>query len=183
VSKPGEEGDGDLAVGRQRDPQDLRFCGTGRPGAGAEQVTCGPSLLRADHGQLEMVSGYLRQLGWAAGGDHTAPVQHGDMTGEPVGFLHVLRRQQDGGPGRDLFADQVPQLPPAARVKAGGRLVEEQHADVGCGSGVTLLTLAAAFPRSRFDGYDPSRYAIERAGQNLASWGLANVTYGTWLRR
>jgi 2-polyprenyl-3-methyl-5-hydroxy-6-metoxy-1,4-benzoquinol methylase len=59
-----------------------------------------------------------------------------------------------------------------ARLEAGAAV-----ADVGCGSGTTLLTLAAAFPRSRFHGYDPSRYATERAHTNLASRGLANVTF------
>ena len=60
------------------------------------------------------------------------------------------------------------------RLETGSRV-----ADVGCGSGITLLTLAAAFPRSHFDGYDPSGYAIERAEANLASRGLANVTFHT----
>jgi SAM-dependent methyltransferase len=50
-------------------------------------------------------------------------------------------------------------------------------ADVGCGSGIALLTLAAAFPRSRFDGYDPSEYAITRARGNLAERGLANAAF------
>ena len=49
--------------------------------------------------------------------------------------------------------------------------------DVGCGSGIALLTLAAAFPRSRFDGYDPSEHAITRARGNLAERGLANVAF------
>jgi 2-polyprenyl-3-methyl-5-hydroxy-6-metoxy-1,4-benzoquinol methylase len=40
-----------------------------------------------------------------------------------------------------------------------------------------LLTLAAAFPDSRFDGYDPSRHAIRRARHNLRERGLANVSF------
>lgn len=71
----------------------------------------------------------------------------------------------------------VPVILPAldgvtGRLETGARV-----ADVGCGSGVTVLTLAAAFPHSRFDGYDPSRYAIERARANLAERRLANAAF------
>jgi 2-polyprenyl-3-methyl-5-hydroxy-6-metoxy-1,4-benzoquinol methylase len=54
------------------------------------------------------------------------------------------------------------------RLAAGGRV-----ADVGCGSGVALVALAAAFPASRFEGFDPSRHAIGRARALLAEKGLA----------
>ena len=36
-------------------------------------------------------------------------------------------------------------------------------ADVGCGAGGALLLMAGAFPKSRFLGYDISRFALERA--------------------
>ncbi len=48
-------------------------------------------------------------------------------------------------------------------------------ADVGCGSGVALCTLADAFPASRFDGFDPSRHAIDRARAKVAASGMTNV--------
>jgi SAM-dependent methyltransferase len=48
-------------------------------------------------------------------------------------------------------------------------------ADVGCGSGVALCTLAGAFPASRFEGFDPSRHAIDRARARVASGGMTNV--------
>ena len=70
----------------------------------------------------------------------------------------------------------VPRIVPAldglaAKLEAGARVV-----DVGCGAGVALEALARAFPRSRFDGYDPSRHAIERARENVERAGLTNVT-------
>jgi SAM-dependent methyltransferase len=69
----------------------------------------------------------------------------------------------------------VPRILPAldglaARLADGMRV-----ADVGCGSGVALLTLATAFPNSRFEGFDPSRHAIDRARARLADTALTNV--------
>jgi SAM-dependent methyltransferase len=69
----------------------------------------------------------------------------------------------------------VPQIIPAldgveARLRAGARV-----ADVGCGAGVALLAMAEAYPASRFDGYDPSGHAIERARSQVKERGLSNV--------
>jgi 2-polyprenyl-3-methyl-5-hydroxy-6-metoxy-1,4-benzoquinol methylase len=58
------------------------------------------------------------------------------------------------------------------RLTSGARV-----ADVGCGSGVALFTLADAFPASRFEGFDPSRHAIGRARARLAGSGLRNVNF------
>ena len=44
-------------------------------------------------------------------------------------------------------------------------------ADVGCGAGVAVLTMAAAFPKSEFHGYDISHYALERAEAKRAEQG------------
>ena len=62
----------------------------------------------------------------------------------------------------------------ADRLVAGARV-----ADVGCGSGVAIYTLAAAFPASRFEGFDPSQHAIDRAMAKLADSGLDNVNFRT----
>ena len=51
-------------------------------------------------------------------------------------------------------------------------------ADIGCGSGVALATLAAAFPASRFEGFDPSGHAIGRARARLAEAGCATRRCG-----
>jgi 2-polyprenyl-3-methyl-5-hydroxy-6-metoxy-1,4-benzoquinol methylase len=58
------------------------------------------------------------------------------------------------------------------RLAAGASVLE-----VGCGGGLALLTLAAAYPASRFEGVDLSRHAIEHAERAAAESGLDNVTF------
>ena len=57
-------------------------------------------------------------------------VDHHDAVGEMVGLLEVLRRQQDGDAVGDQAADDVPDGAAAARVQAGGGLVEEDEARI-----------------------------------------------------
>jgi len=49
--------------------------------------------------------------------------------------------------------------------------------DVGCGAGVAIFAMAKAYPKSVFHGYDLSRHAIDRARENAASDGFANVEF------
>lgn len=56
------------------------------------------------------------------------------------------------------------------RLRAGCRV-----ADVGCGGGVALAALAAAFPASHFEGYELSSLAVEQARRRVAEAGLDNV--------
>jgi cyclopropane fatty-acyl-phospholipid synthase-like methyltransferase len=70
----------------------------------------------------------------------------------------------------------VPALDGLAAKLEKGALV----ADVGCGAGVALTALAAAFPNSTFHGYDLSRFALERAAERVKELGLTNVElFGT----
>jgi hypothetical protein len=48
-------------------------------------------------------------------------------------------------------------------------------ADVGCGAAVALTTLAEAYPRSTFHGYELSLLAVARARARVADAGLTNV--------
>jgi len=50
-------------------------------------------------------------------------------------------------------------------------------ADVGCGSGIALIEMAKAFPRSQFHGYDISQHALARAEENKIQAGLKNLTF------
>lgn len=65
----------------------------------------------------------------------------------------------------------VPALEGVADRLAAGALV----ADVGCGAGVALTALAAAYPASSFHGYELSRHAVQRARARVAEAGLTNV--------
>jgi 2-polyprenyl-3-methyl-5-hydroxy-6-metoxy-1,4-benzoquinol methylase len=79
------------------------------------------------------------------------------------------------GPGYVNFLVQewlpaVPGLP--ERLKAGIDV-----ADVGCGHGLSTMTMAAAFPASRFVGLDFHGASIERARRAAAERGLTNVDW------
>ena len=58
------------------------------------------------------------------------------------------------------------------RLEAGARAI-----DIGCGAGLAVLTMAAAFPRSRFDGYDISEHALARAETSRRERGLENAAF------
>ena len=62
------------------------------------------------------------------------------------------------------------QLVPSALPKLDGVVAKLQKggkvADVGCGSGVALIEMAKAYPRSDFNGYDIAKIAIARAVEN-----------------
>ncbi|HEY1831578.1 MAG TPA: class I SAM-dependent methyltransferase [Acidimicrobiales bacterium] len=49
-------------------------------------------------------------------------------------------------------------------------------ADVGCGAGIALEAMAAAFPASQFHGWDPSSHALTLARERMVQRGLTNVT-------
>jgi SAM-dependent methyltransferase len=69
----------------------------------------------------------------------------------------------------------VPNILPAldgvvAKLQAGA-----VAADVGCGGGIALMTMASAFPNSEFHGYDPSQHAVNRCQEKVRDQGLDNV--------
>jgi ubiquinone/menaquinone biosynthesis C-methylase UbiE len=50
-------------------------------------------------------------------------------------------------------------------------------ADVGCGAGGALLLMAGVYPKSRFRGYDISRYALRRAEEKRQEASAENVSF------
>jgi SAM-dependent methyltransferase len=50
-------------------------------------------------------------------------------------------------------------------------------ADIGCGSGVALVTMATAFPKSTFYGWDIAALALDRGRENALRAGASNVTF------
>lgn len=50
-------------------------------------------------------------------------------------------------------------------------------ADVGCGTGVAIIEMARAFPKSHFHGYDTSAQALARAREYARDAALSNVTF------
>jgi 2-polyprenyl-3-methyl-5-hydroxy-6-metoxy-1,4-benzoquinol methylase len=50
-------------------------------------------------------------------------------------------------------------------------------ADVGCGAGVAVTLIAAAYPQSQIHGYDISEHSLARARQRQAEAGLSNAHF------
>jgi len=69
----------------------------------------------------------------------------------------------------------VPRIIPALRGVAERLAEGARVADVGCGAGVALAAMAAAYPASRFEGWDPSAHALARAEEKTVAAGLTNV--------
>jgi ubiquinone/menaquinone biosynthesis C-methylase UbiE len=68
----------------------------------------------------------------------------------------------------ELVEHWLAALPVCNRLKAGATV-----ADVGCGAGRALISMAKAFPTSRFVGYDSFKTAIDEAKRNAVSAGVA----------
>lgn len=68
-----------------------------------------------------------------------------------------------------LTQEWIPAMPDVQKKLESGARV----ADVGCGSGLALIKLAQAYPRSRYFGFDFFAPLIERARRNAESAGVA----------
>jgi 2-polyprenyl-3-methyl-5-hydroxy-6-metoxy-1,4-benzoquinol methylase len=88
-------------------------------------------------------------------------------------FQQVMAEESDQtvvGALHDAILPLVPES--VAKLRAGAKVL-----DVGCGSGRALNELAAAFPASRFYGYDLSLVASQSARTEARERGLANIVF------
>ena len=65
------------------------------------------------------------QLAWSSLRDDLAVIHDGHTVAEALGFLHVVRGQQDGAAGQFEFFDQIPQLAASLRIEPCGRLIQK----------------------------------------------------------
>jgi ubiquinone/menaquinone biosynthesis C-methylase UbiE len=66
----------------------------------------------------------------------------------------------------------IPAIGMEEKLSAGAKV-----ADVGCGSGIALIELASAFPKSQFVGYEISERALDRAEVNRTAAGPDNLAF------
>src|SRR5207249_4597654 len=69
----------------------------------------------------------MNQLGRRTQRDHFAMIDDSHAVTEPLGFVHVVRREHHDAAGGFVAADYVPKLPPRLRIEAGRRLVQEEE--------------------------------------------------------
>jgi 2-polyprenyl-3-methyl-5-hydroxy-6-metoxy-1,4-benzoquinol methylase len=141
-----------------------------------ELTPVGAAVLADEEGSLAFAAG---AFGAPSGPELTEKLARAFQTG--IGLSY-----QEHGPGAAHRTERmlgpwtritlVPQILPAldgvvAKLERGA-----VACDVGCGAGVALLAMAAAYPASQFHGYDPSGHAIDRAQEKQTALGLDNVT-------
>ena len=102
-------------------------------------------------------------------GDDAAVVDDRDPVGEAVGLVEVLRRQQHGRAAGDERPRWLPEPEPAARVEAGGRLVEEEHRRAGDERGGEVEPAAHAARVGRGRAARPASARSKRSSSSRAA--------------
>jgi SAM-dependent methyltransferase len=88
-------------------------------------------------------------------------------------FHEVMAEDSGAVVDESLVGTTLPLVPGLIeRLQAGIEV-----ADVGCGAGHAVNTMAAAFPRSRFVGYDISSEGIARGREEARAAGLHNTSF------
>ncbi len=90
-------------------------------------------------------------------------------------FQQVMAEESSQTVGAALITDILPMIPGGIEsLEAGVDVL-----DVGCGRGHSINLMAAAFPASRFSGYDFSEDGIAAAREEARRMGLSNVRFET----
>lgn len=71
----------------------------------------------------------------------------------------------------------LPKIVPALQGLEAKLKSDAVIADVGCGAGLAIATLAELYPNAQCHGYDPSSHAIEIANRKIADRGLSNLEF------
>ena len=134
------------------------------------------ALLLADsEGPASPVAG-LFQLAVAAG-KALPKIELAFRTGEGVGWhehdeelFEGMKRASKFDFRECLVSDWLPALDGVERkLREGARV-----ADLGCGYGESTITMAEAFPKSTFIGFDYHEKSVKAARENAATAGVAN---------
>lgn len=88
--------------------------------------------------------------------------------------FHEVMREDSGQTVVAALEDYILPLVDGLREKLESGI---RAADVGCGCGLALLTLAKMFPNSEFTGYEMSKEAIDWANEQAAVQELRNVAF------
>jgi 2-polyprenyl-3-methyl-5-hydroxy-6-metoxy-1,4-benzoquinol methylase len=138
--------------------------------------------------EAAMVLADERSPAFAAGGFCALPQQMAVLDRLPESFRTGIGLPYDAlGPEGAVGVERLlgpwfrTQLVPAALPALDGVVPKLERGarvgDIGCGAGVAVLEMAAAYPRSEFHGWDISKHALARADANARAAGLRNVTF------
>jgi SAM-dependent methyltransferase len=125
----------------------------------------GPLFMGAEYQQLQGLLGVVDPLlrAFREGGGVPQSAYH-------ESFWEGLDRSSAIYCANDLLQQWIPAIPEVQAGLERGIAV----ADVGCGRGRALITLAQAYPSSRFVGYDVFEPTIAAATANAAAAGVAD---------
>lgn len=148
------------------------------PNAGTFTLPAERATVIADDTSPYSMSGWLDMLPTAAlflDDVATAAREGGGV--HPTEFSERMVQAVDraNAPGTRILLTRrwLPAMPDVVeKLESGARV-----ADVGCGAGTAVLTMAAAYPESDFYGYDLDERAIAEARKRAEQAGLANVRF------
>ena len=98
-----------------------------------------------------------------------ADIERGGTSGRVHWMERLLRPWYE----QVLVQSVLPELDGLLDDLRGGARV----ADVGCGSGVAIVTMAEAFPQSEFHGWEIAPLALDRCRENAIQAGITNATF------